>query len=357
MFETAIKLLKLFNDNGYEAYIVGGYLRDLELNINSKDIDICTSATPKEVRELLSKCEVSKESYGCVTAIYEKYKFEITTFRKEGNYKDLRNPSSIKYVKTLEEDIVRRDFTMNTLCMDKDLNLIDLLNAKEDINEKKIKCVGDCNKTITDDALRILRAIRFATVLDFKLADSLKIAIMENKKNLAKLSITRKKDELDKIFNHKNKLIGLNLIKELKLEKYLDITTDVSITTSGIGIWAQQKKDFNFTREEKQLIKNINEALKSDVLEFETLYKYGLYVCQIAGEIKNIDKKIVTEKHILLQITDKSEIVVNVKDIHNELSVNFIEANKLFKIIEKEIINQRLINNKEDILNFLRRTK
>ena len=169
MYETAIKMLDKLNSNGFKAYIVGGYPRDLILNRESFDIDICTDATPKEMKEIFKDSMLPKVEYGSVTVIYHKVRFEITTFRKDLKYKNHRLPVKIEYVDSLLEDLKRRDFTINTLCLDKDGNILDLLNGRKEIESKTIKMVGSPKRRLQEDALRILRAIRFATILDFKL--------------------------------------------------------------------------------------------------------------------------------------------------------------------------------------------
>ena len=143
MYEIALKLLEKINNYGYKAYIIGGFPRDLYLKRSSNDVDICTDATPMELHKIFSEIITTNSEYGTVTILFENIKFEITTFRKELNYKDNRHPDKIEYVDSLEEDIIRRDFTINTLAIDKDGNQIDILNAKDDLDSKIIKMVGN----------------------------------------------------------------------------------------------------------------------------------------------------------------------------------------------------------------------
>ena len=141
MNKTAIDLLKIINDNGYQAYLVGGYPRDLYMGRKSIDYDICTSATPKELKNIFNDSTVHTEQYGSVTLIYQNNRFEITTFRRDIKYLNNRKPIEIEYVDSLLEDLKRRDFTMNTMCIDQNGNLIDLMNGRGDINNKIIKTV------------------------------------------------------------------------------------------------------------------------------------------------------------------------------------------------------------------------
>ena len=120
MKEKALEILKKFEDNGYDAYIVGGYVRDTLLNRKTNDIDICTSATPKDILNLFENVSISDIEYGSVVVSYKGYKYDITTFRKEIKYENNRIPVNIKYIKNIKKDLLRRDFTVNTLCMNSD---------------------------------------------------------------------------------------------------------------------------------------------------------------------------------------------------------------------------------------------
>ena len=209
MLNEALNVLKTLEESGYSAYIVGGFVRDYTLGIISKDVDIATNATPKQIMEIFKTSVLPKEEYGSVTLYVKNYRFEITTFRREIKYINNRKPIEIEYINDLIEDLKRRDFKMNTLCMDKYGKILDFFDGKKDIKKKIINTVGDSNYKFSQDSLRILRAIRFATILNFKLSDDVKNAILNNKHLLKTLSYSRKKQELDKIFLSKNS----NLIK------------------------------------------------------------------------------------------------------------------------------------------------
>ena len=356
MYNTALELLNKFNEANFKAYIVGGFPRDLYKNKKSTDVDICTNATPKEIKEIFKDSKINNEQYGSVSLIYNTVRFEITTFRKENKYENNRYPVKIKYIDNLIDDLLRRDFTINTLCIDSEGNYIDLLNAKQDIDNKIIKCVGDANKKIKEDILRSLRAIRFATILNFKLDDKLKKAIKKNKKLIKKLSYYRKKEELEKIFSSPNCKYGLNLIKKLELDKELNINTDIIITTSSLGIWAQLNvlDIYPFTKNEKEIIKNIKLALKEDVLDHNILYKYGLYVCTLVGEIKNIDRVDIVKKYNSLPIFSIKDINVKADQICEILNKNkgpFIK--EIYKDLEYKILNNLLKNDFNEIKNYL----
>ena len=162
--------------------------------MKTNDIDICTNARVKDLMEIFKDYKVTPLEYGNILLETKDYLYEITTFRKDIDYINNRKPI-IEYVDTLEEDITRRDFTVNSICMDKDGKIIDLLNGKKDLNKKIIRTIGDPYFKIKQDSLRILRAIRFASCLNFKIEDNLKNAIKENKDLLKDLSYERKKEE------------------------------------------------------------------------------------------------------------------------------------------------------------------
>ena len=356
MYNTALELLNKINEANFKAYIVGGFSRDLYINKKSTDVDICTNATPKEIKEIFKDSKINNEQYGSVSLIYNNVRFEITTFRKEKKYENNRYPVKIKYIDNLIDDLLRRDFTINTLCIDSEGNYIDLLNAKQDIDNKIIKCVGDANKKIKEDILRSLRAIRFATILNFKLDDKLKKAIKKNKKLIKKLSYYRKKEELEKIFSSPNCKYGLDLIKELELDKELNINTNIIITTSSLGIWAQLDvlDIYPFTKNEKEIIKNIKLALKEDILDNNILYKYGLYVCTLVGEIKNIDRVDIVKKYNSLPIFSIKDINIKADQICEILNKNkgpFIK--EVYKDLEFKILNNLLENDFTEIKKYL----
>ena len=356
MYNTALELLIKLKEFNFKAYIVGGFPRDLYINKKSTDVDICTNATPKEIKEIFKDSKINSEQYGSVSLIYNNVRFEITTFRKEKKYENNRYPVKIKYIDNLIDDLLRRDFTINTLCIDNNGEYVDLLNAKHDIDNKIIKCVGDANKKIKEDILRSLRAIRFATILDFKLDEKLKKAIKKNKNLLRKLSYYRKKEELEKVFSSSNCKYGLELIKELELEKVLNIKTDIVITTSSLGMWAQLDvlDIYPFTKNEKETIKNIKQVLNENILNNNVLYKYGLYVCTLVGEIKNIDRVEIVKKYNNLPIYSIKDIDIKASQICEILNKEkgFI-IKEVYKDLENKILNNKLENNYNAIKDYL----
>lgn len=200
MYEVALSLLKKINQLGYEAYIVGGYPRDMYMGIPSTDIDICTSMLPDMIEKNFSIVE-SHSEYGSFVIEEGQFQFEVTTYRRD-HYINNRYPK-IEFVDSLKEDLNRRDFTMNTLCVDQNGEYIDLLGARKDMDQRQICMVGDPNIRLKEDPLRIIRALRFASDLNFEIEKSLYKSIIQNKALLSTLSLSRIKKEIMKIHNQK----------------------------------------------------------------------------------------------------------------------------------------------------------
>ena len=165
MNKEIVNVLKKIESNNFEAYVIGGYVRDKLLGIETYDIDIATNALPKDIMSIFNIKSVT--NYGTAKISTDNYRFDIATYRKELSYSN-RNPE-VKYINSLNEDIVRRDFTINTIAMNKDGEIVDYLNGVKDLQNRLIRCVGDPTQKIKEDPLRILRALRFSIILDFKL--------------------------------------------------------------------------------------------------------------------------------------------------------------------------------------------
>lgn len=353
-----MELLKIFEDNNYEAYLVGGFVRDYILKRQSTDVDICTNATPMQIKEIFKEVKLPFESYGSVHLNYKKVDFEITTYRMDLEYKNKRNPSKIMYTDNLEIDLKRRDFTMNTLCMDSSGKIIDLFNNRQDIDNKIIKTVGDANKKLAEDSLRILRAIRFATELNFTIDDELSYAIVQNEYLLSNLSFFRKKQELNRILLSSNVLYGISLLKKYNLDKYLDIQiSDNFVKTSDpIGMWVQLKPSvkYQFTSNEKRYIKSIDDIINSGNIDDITLYKNGNYISLIAAQIMGIDERLVHDMYDKLPIKKISDIALKPRDIIDLLNIkDNYKIKDILNDLEGEILIGDLNNNKEDIEKYL----
>jgi len=241
--------------------------------------------------------------------------------------------------------------------MDKEENIIDYYHGNHDIRRKLIKSVGDPMIRLEEDALRILRAVRFATIHKYKIDNSLKEAILKNKDLLKNISYERKKEELNKIFCSKHRKYGIKLLKTFKLTEPLEINNidNALLNNDLIGIWATiTDVDYAFTKTEKDLIKKIRELIDLDVNDIFIEYKYGLYPLTIVSNLKKYNVKKITNRYNNLPIKDKSEIKITYDDICEILKK---EPEDLFKNImddlENNILRGNLNNDTESIKEFI----
>ena len=205
------KILEKLNNEGYEAFLVGGCVRDIVMGRIPTDWDITTSATPDELKAVFKKHKLIETGikHGTVTLLDEGVPFEITTYRVDGAYSDKRRPDHVRFTRSLSEDLRRRDFTINAMAMDIEGKIIDENGGLEDIRNKMVRCVGDPFLRFEEDALRILRAIRFQSQLGFDVDEKTEEAIISKKELLRHISKERIRGEFEKI------LIGDNVRKVL----------------------------------------------------------------------------------------------------------------------------------------------
>lgn len=191
-------ILKRLRENGYEAYYVGGCVRDTLLGREIHDWDITTSALPEQILSCFEQCVPTGIKHGTVTVFYDGFEAEVTTFRTDGCYSDSRHPEQVTFVRSLSEDLARRDFTINAMAMGAEGDVIDLYNGKEDLHSKLIRCVGEPNLRFREDALRMLRALRFSAQLGFDIEIETRDAICMNAHLSEQLSAERVRDEMEK---------------------------------------------------------------------------------------------------------------------------------------------------------------
>lgn len=218
-------IIDILNTAGHEAYAVGGCVRDMLMGNIPNDYDITTSATPKEMTEIFKALNYTVIptglKHGTVTLLINSKPYEITTFRFDGEYKDHRHPESVNFTRDVKEDLIRRDFTINAMAMGNDKKIIDISSGICDIKNKVIRAVGDPNVRFCEDALRILRAVRFASRLKFSIEDATYYAAKENAHLLKYVSVERKISELSKILLSDNAKTGIDMIFEFELQDYI----------------------------------------------------------------------------------------------------------------------------------------
>lgn len=215
MPKSVSKILEAFDKAGYEIYIVGGAVRDIVMGRNTNDWDFTTDATPEEILEVIPG-GLYNNQFGTVFTDNPddpNRPHEITTFRTEEGYEDFRHPTKIVWGKSLKEDLARRDFTINSLALDKNLKIIDLYDGQKDIDAKLIRAVGDPNERFSEDALRMMRAVRIAAELGFTIEEKTFDAIKKNAPLINKIAKERVKDELFKLLASPNPYEGTILFR------------------------------------------------------------------------------------------------------------------------------------------------
>lgn len=209
MPENANRIIHTLQNAGYEAYIVGGCVRDAVLNKEPDDWDITTSAKPMEVKKLFNRTIDTGLQHGTVTVMFGKEGYEVTTYRVDGKYEDHRRPNSVTFTGSLIEDMKRRDFTINAMAYNDEEGIVDHFHGVEDLDKHIIRCVGEPRERFDEDALRILRALRFSAQLDFDIDERTREAIKNQAEFLKDISAERIQVELTKLLmsDHPERLI------------------------------------------------------------------------------------------------------------------------------------------------------
>lgn len=347
------KILDMLTSAGYDAYLVGGFVRDTLLGISSFDVDIATNALPKEIHKIFN---TTSSDYGSVNLKIDKYNIDITTFRKDLNYIN-RKPIEVIYIDSLEEDLKRRDFTINAICMDKRGKVIDYLDGLSDLDKRLIRIIGDAKEKIVEDPLRILRAIRLSSILDFQIEENLYNCIKENNYLVKTLSKMRIKQELTKILINKNFMKGLKLLDELGISSIIGLSYgNVTYTSDAAGMYAQLKiSNLPFTNIEKGNIIKIADVISGGTINNFVLYKYGLYISLTAGKTLNYSTKEITRMYNKLPIKAREDIDIN-GSILKKYGVGK-EISIIYSELEREILGNRLKNKNSEIIKYLDKRK
>lgn len=225
-FTKAAPIIHTLNEAGYEAYFVGGAVRDLLLDLPIHDVDIATSAYPDEVQDLFPRHFDVGLDHGTIMVWFEGETYEITTFRTESTYQDYRRPDKVTFVQNLEEDLLRRDFTINALAMNPDHKIVDYFHGQKDLAEKVIRAVGNPHDRFNEDGLRMMRGVRFASQLDFHIEPETLVAIAENARILVYIAVERISVEMNKLWVGVNWHRGLDYFLETDLIQYVPYLAD-----------------------------------------------------------------------------------------------------------------------------------
>lgn len=297
-FQEALPILRKIEAAGYEAYFVGGSVRDTLLHRPIHDVDIATSAYPSEVKSLFKRTVDTGIEHGTVMILDHGNGYEVTTFRTESGYQDYRRPDEVNFVRSLKEDLKRRDFTINALAMSESGQITDLFGGLADMDAKIIRAVGDPNERFNEDVLRMMRAIRFASQLDFKIEAKTLAGIKCHSQLLAKIAVERTHSEFVKMMMGVDAQNGLNLAIETNLYKYMpelgnwlaQLQTIVNShfrLTNEPQVWSLLAFYFNFSAEAIRTFlkkwKTANKVINDVILTTELLFRMS------SNELSNWD--------------------------------------------------------------------
>ncbi len=367
-FVAAIKLIKVIKSHSFEAFIVGGYVRDYLLKSSPLDIDITTNALPSDITAMFKKVIPTGIKFEGVTVLYEGYSFEVTTFRKDISYYDHRHPTCA-YASTLEEDLSRRDFTINAMALDENLNLIDLYHGLDDLNNKIIRTVGDANVRFYEDALRMLRAFYFASKLNFDIESNTLLGIENNAKYLENISGERIYQELKKMFNSLYLLKGLNYLVKSKILDYLPSLKKATILLTtlnkkvsfieylALGFYLEGYSNrYKLSSKESKDIKSIITLIDIE-LDNYTLFTNSYSNLTMANNLKEIlNKPYLTDldtRYNNLIIKDKKELDIKAEEII-ELGYNGKDIGIMLDKLYHLVLDKEILNNKEDIIKYIK---
>ena len=349
--------LKKLEENGFTAYIVGGYVRDYILDVKTYDVDIATNAKPDEIRDVFNI--QNKDNIGCINIKDDKYSIDITTFRKERSYFG-HIPKKVKYIDDIKEDLKRRDFTMNTICMDSNSKMYDFLGGMGDLSNKTIRVVGNYKKKLYQDPIRIVRALRFMSLYDFKIEDNALFYIIENKKLIKEISKTKLKEEIEFILSSKNCTKSFKYMNNLNLLDVMGIRLDRNLVFVDdlCGMWAQLEYDnsFPFKKEEMIKITAIKGIISKGKIEKRDIYEYGLDVCLTSASILDIDKKSIKKLNTNMNIHKGENLCIDGNTITSLVECqtkNIIKDIKLDLI--ENLISGKLKNEKKELKEYIKK--
>jgi len=376
----AKRIIKKLKENQYQAYLVGGVVRDFVMKKPFSDIDITTQATPPQVMRLFKSVPTGIK-YGTVTVLVEDHKFEVTTFRKDGPSKDFRHPDSVIYSEDVKDDVERRDFTMNGLLMDENNQITDLVGGLDDIKNRLIRAIGNPEDRFEEDALRILRAIYFQSKLGFVIEKNTREAMKKKRHLIKEIAVERVHTELLKILKGKFLKIALHTMIECGIDEMLEGLTkgiryietldtmpyiDTFFTISYILNDGVVPKTWPFSNQHRNLYQKASEvALKYPTMaDAVGLYTYGLEICLLAnkanyylGKSKHLEKRI-TETYEQLPIKSETHLALTSDEIMNLINKKAgMWLGQLKKQMVLEVLTGKLSNTKEALTNYCLRKK
>ncbi|MED4887605.1 CCA tRNA nucleotidyltransferase [Lysinibacillus fusiformis] len=378
-WQTAYSVIEQLEQAGFEAVIVGGAVRDALLNRPAHDVDVATNALPEEVKLVFQRTVDIGIQHGTVLVIVPAGPVEVTTYRTDGEYTDHRRPDKVQFVRSLQDDLQRRDFTMNAIAMRRDGTFVDFYGGRQDIDLRIIRAVGDAQKRFAEDALRMLRAIRFSAQLDFTIAKDTLMAIQNRAADIAFIAKERIKAELDKLWLGTTVFRGLQKLEESGLADYLPgsfhadrwyefQTVDKHVGWAYFALlqganWRVILRDYRISNKEMAFVKSVltaYEALKSGWTNthYFTYKEQELEAAIYFAKLLQLDVRLPSEPIYVLQdklpIRQKQDMVVNGADLlkwSGKKGGPWVK--EVLEDILEAIIHNELANDQQQIKNWL----
>ena len=347
-------ILNKLNKSGYEAYVVGGCVRDSLIGKKPKDWDICTNAKPEETMEVFKGFHIIPTGlqHGTITVMLNGEGYEITTQRVDGDYSDGRHPDAVSFTSSLAEDLARRDFTFNAMAYSEEEGIVDLYGGVEDLKYKRLKCVGNPIERFNEDALRIMRAIRFSSVLGTKIEENTHNAMVELYKNLDKIAKERINVEFSKMLCGKTPMFLLS-------EYHFIFSYIIPEIKPMIGF--KQNNPYHWLDVWNHSLHVLFEVKEKDLpLRLAALFHdIGKPSCYVEGEdgvghfYGHADKSVEITEGVLKRLKYSNEIIdevltlVKYHDVQISLSNKFIR--RMLNKMPKETFEKLLVLKKADI--------
>ncbi|MEO4053145.1 CCA tRNA nucleotidyltransferase [Solibacillus sp. CAU 1738] len=333
-WQVAGRVIEKIEQAGFEAVFVGGAVRDLFIGKMNNDVDVATNALPLEVKAIFSNTIDVGIEHGTVLVLDEGEPIEVTTYRTDGEYTDHRRPNEVKFVRSLAEDLARRDFTMNAMALTRQGETIDLYGGKADIKSKLIRAVGNPLQRFEEDALRMMRAVRFSAQLGFSIETQTKQAAKQLAEQIQFVAKERIHAELDKMWMSQSISQGMTMLNETGLVQYLlgsfhphqwhnFQANNPFVGWAYLNLISNDDKLLSYykcSNKEKAFAKQVKQAYNKlqvgwDVLDY---FQYDIEVLQTAydftcwqGDKLDFDKKQIAEKKSALPIANVHQLVVN----------------------------------------------
>ncbi|WP_377888821.1 CCA tRNA nucleotidyltransferase [Alkalihalobacillus sp. R86527] len=377
-----LKVLKRLQEAGYEAFIVGGAVRDLLLDLPVSDFDIASSAHPNEVVNLFEKVIPTGVKHGTVTVIFEDESFEVTTFRSEKKYDDFRHPSEVTFLNRIDEDLARRDFTINSMALSSNGEIVDPYQGRDDLKSGIIRTVGHPDERFTEDPLRMLRALRFLSVFSFQFEEETFQAIKKNASLLSQIAVERVTAEFNKLLAGSGVEQAMQRILETgvyvylpglpQMKAYLEIGMKVSFLKTDEERWAWlafEKEDPVFFLKKWRLsndfikkvqkILSVSRTVQMDGWNRDTVYAALPFERESERVLAVMNNRIPTYEHIdniasALPITSSDMVAVTGEDLiawTGQKPGPWV--GECLKQIEQAILNEEITNEKSSIKRWL----